>query len=115
MLVMFNVDPMAGTGVAVGPDTVGPGVGDVPLLLDVVQPAIATAAKIANTNKMLPDLNFITYRPDARTNACIKTGHCASENLNIKGGYNYLNLIINLIFLDTATVHTFARRDTEKS
>lgn len=67
MLVTFSVDPMAGTGVGVGPDKVGLAVGDAPLLLVVVQPAIVTAAKIINTKIMLPELNFITYLPDART------------------------------------------------
>jgi len=69
------VDPMAGTGVGVGTDDVGLAVGVVPLLLEVEQPAMVTAAKIANINKMLPGLNFITYRSDTRINACREAGH----------------------------------------
>ena len=63
IVVSFNVDPMAGTGVGVGPDNVGLAAGDVLLLLVVVQPASATVAKITNTNKRFPDLKFKTYPP----------------------------------------------------
>jgi hypothetical protein len=70
MLVAFNMDPMAGTGVGVGTGNVGMAVGDGLLLLVVVQPAIATAANKTQTNNTtLDDLHFMSFPPLERVPA----------------------------------------------
>lgn len=66
MLFTFTVDPMAGTGVAVGPANVGLALGDGLLLFVDEQPASATAAKKIQTSITIDDLHFKRFPPIER-------------------------------------------------